>query len=123
MVRENSYSKILKDPRWQKKRLEIFKRDKWTCQRCFDTDHTLTVHHLYYIPNRDPWDYPDDILITLCETCNQYEYEHIERTCECFINCIRHHCLSDDIDELIYNIGAFGKACINQMVIERYPNV
>lgn|SRR5574343_247085 len=120
MTQENSYSIKLRDPRWQKLRLFVLERDNWTCQKCLAKNKTLTVHHLYYIPNRDPWDYPEDILITLCETCNQYEYEYIEMTCECFINCIRKYCLSDEIDELIINIGRYGKTCINNMIIERY---
>lgn len=42
------YSDKLKDPRWQKKRLEILTRDEWTCQICFDTESTLVVHHQKY---------------------------------------------------------------------------
>jgi hypothetical protein len=70
---ESEYSKKLKDPRWQKKRLEIFERDKWGCQRCYDTESTLHVHHLRYLEGKDPWDYPDEYLITLCEECHEYE--------------------------------------------------
>jgi 5-methylcytosine-specific restriction endonuclease McrA len=35
-----TYGDKLKDPRWQKRRLEIFKRDEWTCQQCGDTETT-----------------------------------------------------------------------------------
>jgi hypothetical protein len=64
------YSDLLKDPRWQKKRLEIMKRDKFTCQLCTDTKSTLHIHHKEYIKGKDPWDYSDNILITLCEFCH-----------------------------------------------------
>ena len=50
-----TYSEKLKDPRWQKKRLEIFERDNWACKKCGDTDTTLHLHHLEY-QNCDPWD-------------------------------------------------------------------
>ncbi len=30
----------------------------------------LQVHHLAYIEGRDPWDYSDEILITLCKECH-----------------------------------------------------
>jgi hypothetical protein len=33
IVEESEYSKKLKHPRWQKKRLEILDRDKFTCQQ------------------------------------------------------------------------------------------
>lgn len=62
-----------KDPRWQKKRLEILKRDKFQCQSCFNTENTLNVHHKYYIYGRKPWEYPNDLLVTFCEGCHQLE--------------------------------------------------
>lgn len=68
-----SYSDLLKDPRWQKKRLEILNRDKFTCQHCSSTEKTLHAHHLFYITGMRPWDYADHVLITLCEECHKNE--------------------------------------------------
>lgn len=65
------YSDRLKDPRWQKKRLEIFEMDNWFCQYCWQKDATLIVHHLYYLPV-EPWEYPNEALITLCEDCHTF---------------------------------------------------
>lgn len=70
---ESKYSEKLKDPRWQKKRLEIFQRDEWKCQLCGDTESTLVVHHRDYLRGKDPWDYPDLLLVTLCEDCHEGE--------------------------------------------------
>lgn len=70
------YSTKLKNPKWQKKRLEILNRDNFTCQSCFDTETTLHVHHLHYFPNKEPWDISSDYLITLCENCHQWEEEN-----------------------------------------------
>lgn len=69
------YSEKLRDPRWQKIRLQVFERDQWACQICMDSESTLAVHHKYYTPNTEPWDYPLDALITLCESCHSTEYE------------------------------------------------
>ena len=69
------YAEKLKDPRWQKKRLKILERDNWCCQNCFDTQSTLAVHHVRYVIGLDPWEYPDTLLISLCETCHTLEYE------------------------------------------------
>lgn len=66
-----TYGEKLKDPRWQKKRLEIFERDKWMCWRCGDKQSTLHVHHLAYPPNREPWEVPNGFLLTLCEECHK----------------------------------------------------
>lgn len=73
--KETDYSKKLRDPRWQKKRLEIMQRDEFTCQSCFDSESTLNVHHTYYTKGNEPWDYPTGSLVTLCEYCHQEETE------------------------------------------------
>ena len=72
-MEKKTYSEKLKDPRWQKKRLEIFERDKWMCKRCGQNDQTLHVHHLRYLPDKDPWDYENNLLLTLCSNCHEYE--------------------------------------------------
>lgn len=66
------YSKLLKDPRWQKKRLEILSRDKFMCQFCYDEESPLHVHHIAYF-NGFPWEIPNHLLKTLCEDCHENE--------------------------------------------------
>jgi hypothetical protein len=66
-----AYADLLKDPRWQKKRLQIMERDKFTCRSCGDTKTTLNVHHAYYEKGKMPWDYPDESLVTWCEECHE----------------------------------------------------
>lgn len=66
-----TYIEKLKDPRWQKRRLEIFDRDGFMCQFCRSTTSTLCVHHIIYVG--DPWETPDECLITLCEDCHRTE--------------------------------------------------
>lgn len=73
MAKEKTYSEKLKDPRWQKKRLEILQRDNWQCYYCGDTKTTLHVHHEMYLGN-NPWDTPDECLTTLCEDCHFVEH-------------------------------------------------
>ena len=67
----NEYAEKLKDPRWQKKRLEIFNRDSWMCQWCGTEENTLVVHHRGYLPDTEPWEYPNDLLTTLCQDCHE----------------------------------------------------
>lgn len=66
---KDEYAQKLLDPRWQKKRLLILNRDRWTCTRCKRTDLTLHVHHEAYID--DPWDIKDEYLRTLCYKCHK----------------------------------------------------
>jgi hypothetical protein len=97
----NSYSDKLKDPRWQKKRLEIFNRDDWTCRICGDDKDTLSVHHKRYFPKTDPWDYDSEYLITVCEKCHQL-IEHSKFLIENFdISKMRAHCISYDENALL----------------------
>lgn len=69
----NRYGEKLKKSEWQKRRLEILTRDNFTCQKCKDAGTELQVHHRHYINGREPWDYPNDLLVTLCRPCHQDE--------------------------------------------------
>lgn len=64
------YSKKLKDPRWQRLRLEVMERDDFKCTRCGDAKRTLHVNHLKY--TGDPWEAPMEHLETLCESCHKW---------------------------------------------------
>ncbi len=66
-----TYREKFKDPRWQKKRLEIMERDGFKCRCCGSEKSTLNVHHSYYVKGRDPWHYPQFSLRTLCEECHE----------------------------------------------------
>lgn len=70
-----NYQDQIKNPNWQKKRLEIMQRDDFTCQSCMDSDSTLNVHHKYYLPNKKIWEYPSESLVTLCEFCHKDLHE------------------------------------------------
>jgi 5-methylcytosine-specific restriction endonuclease McrA len=67
-----NYADKLRNPKWQRKRLEIFQRDKWACTMCGDTKTELHVHHEKYIG--DPWEAPNDSLKTLCSLCHATEH-------------------------------------------------
>ena len=95
-----SYSDRLRDPRWQKKRLEILERDEWMCQSCFDSESTLHVHHRRYLQDVEPWDYPANLLLTLCESCHQQEKDDRPGYEEDLLNVLRERFLADDIQRL-----------------------
>lgn len=77
-----TYAEKLKDPRWQRKRLELLNAANWTCVECGTKTESLHVHHGYYQRKTDPWDYPNDKLRVLCESChseNQRIMEDVHR--------------------------------------------
>lgn len=132
MAREvTPYGKKLLDPRWQKKRLEIFQRDDWKCLRCGDADSTLAIHHRWYVPGLEPWEHPDESLLTLCEICHQIEYEmRPESERELLEALKRTGFWSFDLEalakaflrtDLIDNVG-FQSAILAKLIIEEWPD-
>jgi len=79
LFRMKTYAEKLKDPRWQRKRLEIMERDRFQCRHCRSTEKTLNVHHKIYRKGKMPWDYEDDVFVTLCEDCHKLAEEQKER--------------------------------------------
>jgi 5-methylcytosine-specific restriction endonuclease McrA len=79
-----TYSEKLRNPKWQRKRLEILNRDGFKCLFCGADDKNLQVHHLLY-QRRDPWDYPDYLYQTLCDGCHQSRQELTDKA----VNALR----------------------------------
>lgn len=73
MDKKETYADYLRSPLWQRKRLEIFERDNFTCQHCGTREKELQVHHMSYSHGTKPWEYPNDKLITLCKDCHENE--------------------------------------------------
>jgi len=85
MPLSTGYAAKYRNPKWAERRNQILQRDDFTCRNCDDKDGpipdaeedqykaALEVHHKYYEWGKDPWDYPDNALITLCETCHDKE--------------------------------------------------
>lgn len=82
-VKNGSYKAKLFDPRWHSKRQEILKRDNFKCWVCKST-LDLQVHHKQYHFSRrykkfkDPWEYNNRYLITLCVRCHQRGHSKFE---------------------------------------------
>lgn len=71
-----TYQDKLLDPRWQKRRLEVFQKDNFTCQWCGENGKTLHVHHFVYPKSRNPWESNDSDMVTLC--CDCHEFTHLD---------------------------------------------
>lgn len=107
-----AYRRKLKDPRWQKMRLEIFNRDGFKCQYCGTKKETLHVHHLEYLPDLDPWQYPIESLITLCESCHEDETNYRREQEERLIGTLREIGFSvSDLDQFTTTLGMAHFSC------------
>lgn len=60
-----------KHPQWQKKRLEALQAAEYQCERCFDDESQLHVHHKRYVKGRKIWEYQISELSVLCESCHE----------------------------------------------------
>jgi len=69
------YQSLINRKEWQDRSHSIKTRDNLTCQafNCSTPNSILQVHHLDYFNHKMPWEYPDDMLITLCEQCHKKE--------------------------------------------------
>lgn len=79
-ILRSEYAKKLLDPRWQKLRLEVLSRDNWTCKSCGAKDKTLHAHHVFYWPEQEnPWDYPAETIVTVCDACHADEHRDMRQ--------------------------------------------
>lgn len=69
-TRSKDYERLLRDPRWQKRRLEFMSAKGWKCEICGDEREELHVHHVGYDDGLMPWDYEDSRMECLCDTCH-----------------------------------------------------
>lgn len=71
-----SYGVALFDPKWKLKRKEILERDGNCCKIC-NSEEELQVHHrqyhfiIYLNTYKNPWEYDNKLLVTLCKACHQ----------------------------------------------------
>lgn len=68
-----NYKDKLKTKEWYQRRSTILKRDNYKCIKCNSTEN-LHVHHKAYVIGRDPWEYTDEYLVTLCSNCHEKEH-------------------------------------------------
>lgn len=92
-----TYAEKFKDPRWQKKRLEILKQHGFECTNCGGKDEELNVHHKFYKKDTAPWEYEDDELTVFCKTCHE-SWHAAKKEAE---QVIGNFCTAEDIYQLI----------------------
>jgi hypothetical protein len=73
-------------PQWKARRSEILAKHGEKCFRCgtWRTDFFI-VHHIDYIQGKRAWEYPDDMLIPLCDNCHKLEHGLSKLAYECLL--------------------------------------
>lgn len=103
------YAELLRDPRWQERRLRIMEAAKFSCVNCGTTEKTLAVHHKIYIRGRKPWEYEDHLLECICEDC--HTRTHNKRT---ELDCVLAMTTDAELDQAIGYIKALYSLLFNQ---------
>lgn len=75
---KKTYYEKLKDPRWQKKRLEVMEYREFSCEICGDSESTLNVHHKEYFKDHEPWEYDVKQLACICENCHAAQHDDVD---------------------------------------------
>jgi len=114
------YLEKLKDPRWQKIRLKVFERDQWTCQSCYETETTLTVHHRYYLQDKEPWGYPIEALVTLCEECHREERENRPEEEQALLHALREKYFASEVNQLAIGFHSMPLLHVPEVVVSVY---
>lgn len=113
MEKQTPFILQYKDPRWQKKRLQIMDRDNFCCISCKSKDKTLNVHHAVpYRKETKIWEYENDELKTLCEDCHK-EISEVIKECT---NIIMGSCHSSKSADLIHEILMKLDGCSNEQL-------
>jgi 5-methylcytosine-specific restriction endonuclease McrA len=71
-----SYGALLLNPKWKAKRKEILARDNNKCVFCGSGDDLQVHHRQYHFSTKTgaykpPWEYDNNLLITVCKICHQ----------------------------------------------------
>lgn len=96
-MKKKNYSDKLKNPNWQKKRLEVLNLRGFKCELCGCETKELHVHHRFYLKGRDIWEYDNDVFQVLCCDCHEKEHSKINKQIEV---------VPEKYKKLIYDIEA-----------------
>jgi hypothetical protein len=77
-MNKKTYYEKLKDPRWQKKRLEVMQKNDFNCEICGDGESTLNVHHKEYLKDLEPWEYNIYQLACICQSCHEEQHNQFD---------------------------------------------
>lgn len=75
---KNTYLERLEATEWQSKRIEIIRRDGNKCRNC-ESEENLQVRHTVYYSGRQPGQYENYELITLCRNCHLDAENELEK--------------------------------------------
>jgi hypothetical protein len=78
IINNSSYLSKLNTEEW--KRFSRSTRDQRNfCECCKLGDRQLQVHHLFYDPSRELWEYTNEEVVVLCDSCHREIHEQLKK--------------------------------------------
>ncbi len=68
-----TYAEKLRTHEWRQFRLRLINKAGRKCVECgcvHEEEEPLQIHHVIYIRRMEPWDYPDELCLVLCDSCH-----------------------------------------------------
>jgi len=94
---------------WQTLQDEVFERDGLQCVNCGQSGCELFVHFKTFDPDKKPWEYPPETLVSLCEDCLAEERQLLGTALKVLSEAVRKHFLSTQIDSIAFSMSAMKK--------------
>lgn len=79
ILRAGSYQSKLQDPEWKSFTRIIRNERSNACEICKRIGIELNVHHPFYEPDREPWQYAKDEVILLCRHCHSQMHDQLKK--------------------------------------------
>ena len=70
-IMDKKNESIWNDTRWMELRAKIFARDDYKCRYCGRANVPIIGHHLAYVKGKCVWEYPEEMIVTLCIDCHE----------------------------------------------------
>jgi len=75
------------------------------------------VHHRVYDVDGTPWDIPDELPVTLCETCHTEEYEQGKIQAARLLKLCKSCLLSHEMHELSQVLSQYGLSSDSKILV------
>lgn len=73
------YRQLLQTDEWRKFSENVRQNYGGCCNVCKRRTGPTHVHHLFYDPNRLPWEYATSDVVLLCQVCHEQLHEHLQK--------------------------------------------
>jgi hypothetical protein len=77
-ILEPSYGEKLKDDRWKTFSTNFRREQGNTCRICRRNDLETQVHHIFYAPDKEPWESYGDVIL-LCTPCHKAMHDEYNK--------------------------------------------